>query len=346
MASAGGSMAATDDHASLAERYGRAYPWLVATAVLSAFMVSVFTSTVVNVAVPDVMGAFGVGQDKVQFLATAFLATMTPSLLLAPWIVSHIGPRLTFALTQVLFFLGSLICMFGPGLETIIFGRVVQGLASGVLQPLVMVALVQAFPPERRGMAMGLFGMGIVCAHGVGPYIGGLTIDHFHWRLIFLVPLPVVVFAFATGLMFLPQRQPAGARRPHLDVAGYLLLCVALFCLMTAIANGQRDGWVSDTIMLLFAITLLSGAGFVLSQFRTGAGLIDPAIFRNIEFSAAIGVSLVYGLTNFSAVYLYPVFGQLVQNYTPTAAGFMILKVLPNGSILIRHVTLCVGLIF
>ena len=186
----------------LRERYGAAYPWLVAVTVLSAFSTAVLTSSIVNVAVPDVMGAFGVGQDQVQFIATAFFATMTTSLLISPWTVEKFGVQLTFSVSLVLFALGSMISTFSPNLPAIIFGRVVQGFASGVLQPLVMMSLVQAFPPERRGLAMGLFSLGIVCAHGVGPYLGGLTIDAYNWRLIFLLPLPIVVFAFVMGLLF------------------------------------------------------------------------------------------------------------------------------------------------
>lgn len=317
---------ALDDAAHLSARFGRAYPWLITTTVLAAFLVSVFTSSVVNVAVPDVMGAFGAGQDHVQFLATAFFATMTASLLLNPWIVPRLGPRLTFSLCLALFTAGSLVCAFSPALAAVIFGRVVQGFAAGVLQPLVMVMLLQAFPPHRRGTAMALFGMGIVVAHGVGPWFGGLTIDHFHWRMIFIVPLPVVLFAFVMGLVFLPRRQYGMARGgERFDLAGFLMLCLALFCLMTAIANGQRDGWVSDHILATFAVAAATGVGFVVSQLRSESALMDMTLFRNPMFVAALGASLVYGLTNFAAVYLYPIFGQLVQNYTPTAAGFLVL---------------------
>ena len=307
----------------LRERYGAAYPWLVAVTVLSAFSTAVLTSSIVNVAVPDVMGAFGVGQDQVQFIATAFFATMTTSLLISPWTVEKFGVQLTFSVSLVLFALGSMISTFSPNLPAIIFGRVVQGFASGVLQPLVMMSLVHAFPPERRGLAMGLFSLGIVCAHGVGPYLGGLTIDAYNWRLIFLLPLPIVAFAFVMGLLFLPRRA-AGTDAPF-DWMGFLLLSVSIFCMMTAIANGQRDGWLSNTILLTSLVFLVSGAGFILSQLYGKARIMELPLFRNIPFAAAIAVSLVYGLANFSAIYLYPIFGQLVQEYTPSAAGFLIL---------------------
>jgi DHA2 family multidrug resistance protein len=244
-------------------------------------------------------------------------------LLISPWTVEKFGPQLTFSVSLILFAIGSLISTFSPNLPAIIFGRVVQGFASGVIQPLVMVALVQAFRPERRGLAMGLFSMGIVCAHGVGPYLGGLTIDAFHWRLIFLLPLPVVAFAFVMGLIVLPRRA-VGTLVPF-DWLGFSLLCLSLFFLMTGIANGQRDGWLSDTIILQFIISFVSATGFVLSQVYGGQRILEFTLFRHTPFSAAIAVAFVYGLANFSAIYLYPVFGQLVQEYTPSAAGFLLL---------------------
>tara|TARA_Y100000994_G_scaffold248546_1_gene256625 strand:- start:891 stop:2474 length:1584 start_codon:yes stop_codon:yes gene_type:complete len=307
----------------LATRYGAAYPWLVAITVLSAFSTAVLTSSIVNVAVPDVMGAFGVGQDQVQFIATAFFATMTVSLLVSPWTVDKLGVQLTFSVSLVLFAVGALISTFSPNLPAIIFGRVVQGFASGVMQPLVMMALVQAFPPERRGLAMALFSLGIVCAHGVGPYMGGLTIDGLHWRFIFLLPLPVVFFAFVMGLLFLPS-QVKGTNAPF-DWLGFALLSVSIFCMMTVIANGQRDGWLSDSNLLTLLIFLATGAAFILTQIYGNSRMMELSLFRYIPFAAAITISLVYGLVNFSAIYLYPIFGQLVQEYTPSAAGFLIL---------------------
>ena len=142
-------------------------------------------------------------------------------------------------------------------------------------------------------------------------------------RLIFLLPLPMVVLAFVMGLLFLPRRAP-GTSEPF-DWLGFSLLCVSMFCMMTFIANGQRDGWLSDTILLTGLIFVVTGTAFVLSQIYGKTRMMEVTLFRYVPFSAAIAIGLVYGLANFSAVYLYPVFGQLVQEYTPSAAGFLIL---------------------
>ena len=309
---------------ALFERYGPTYLWLVTIAGLSAFFLMVFSSTMVNVAIPHVMGAFGVGQDKAQFLSTAFLATTVTSLLLNAWFIAKVGQRMAFSLSLIAFCIGSLISAFAPNLDMIIFGRVIQGFAAGIIQPMVMVLLFQVFPPDRRGVAMGMFSMGVVFALGLGPAFGGLTIDHLDWRYIFLVPIPAAVLSLVLGILFMPDRPQTKPAGPF-DYLGYGLMCTFVFCLMTGIANGQRDGWGSDKNLTLFVVMLATGAGFVLSQMREESNLLDLNLFRNSRFVTAVSISFLFGFGSFATVYIFPVFAQIVQGYTPTVAGSLLL---------------------
>ncbi len=306
------------------DRSGQTYRWLVIVAGMSAFFTMVFSSTVVNVAIPHVMGAFGVGQDKAQFLSTAFLATTVTSLLLNSWFIARIGQRTAFTLSLLLFCLGSAISGLSPSLDLIIFGRVIQGFAAGILQPLVMVLLFQFFPPEKRGSAMGMFSMGVVFALGLGPAIGGITIDNLHWRYIFLVPIPTTLLALVLGALFMPERPRSGDPGPF-DILGYTLMCAAVFCLMTLIGNGQRMGWLSNEIMILGGVTLVSGAGFIYSQKLPQSNLLDLGLFRNPRFVTAVSISFLFGFGSFSTIYIFPVFSQIVQGYTATLAGSLLL---------------------
>ena len=291
---------------------------------MTASFTMVLTGTIVNVAVPDVMGAYGVGQDKAQFLQTAFITTMTASQLLNAWVVSRMGQRGAFVAVLSLFLLGSLICGLSPGLDGIIFGRVLQGFASGIVQPLVMVTLFQVFPSDRRGFAMGIYGMGLMLALGFGPVVGGVTADLFNWRTIFWVPIPLVAAALMMGVFFMPTKRPDGPVKPF-DFVGYALLCIALYCMMSTIGNGQRDGWGSDLIISQAVIGVIAAAAFVLSQFRPGSAMLDMSLLRNPRFSSAVVIAFVFGAGNFASTYAMPVFGQLVQSYTPTIDGFILL---------------------
>jgi EmrB/QacA subfamily drug resistance transporter len=308
----------------LAARYGDAYrPLLTGASMLAAFTM-VFTGTIVNVAIPDVMGAYGVGQDKAQLLSTGYVAAMTASQLLNAWFVQTFGPRLAFAIVVTVFISGGLVCGLSPSLDFIIFGRIVQGAASGIIQPLVMVTLFQLFPKERRGVAMGIYGMGLVLALGVGPVIGGITVDTLGWKAIFFVSLPLVIVAFALGMIFMPSARPAGDRTPF-DWTSYILLCVALYCLISGISNGQREGWTSNDIMLRLVIGLAAAALFARMQLRDGPRLLDFSLFGNARFASAVVIAFVFGMGNFAMTYAIPVFGQIVQGYTATVAGFLLL---------------------
>ncbi len=308
----------------LYKRYGRGYLWLATFTGVTASFTMVLTGTVANVAVPNVMGAFGVGQDIAQFVATAFIATMTASQLLNAWFVGAFGQRLAFTIVLTIFAAGGFLCALSPTLDFVIVGRVMQGFAAGVVQPLVMVTIIQVFPPERRGTAMGIYGMGLVLALGLGPLVGGVVTDALSWRYMFFVPLPLVAIALIMGTFFMPSQKTDKERVPF-DWFGYLFLCVALFCLMSGIANGQREGWGSDTIVTYFVIGGVSGAAFIKSQLRADAALLQFSLFRNPNFAAAILVAFIYGVGNFSTTYAVPVFGQLVQGLTPTAAGSLLL---------------------
>ena len=136
-------------------------------------MLMILSATMVNVAVPSIMGAYGVGQDLAQWASTAFLATMVASQLLNAWMVAAFGQRFTFSMTLVVFTIGSLICAVSPTIEVLIIGRIMQGFSAGVIQPLVMATIISVFPADRRGFAMGLYGMGVTLAPSFGPLAGG-----------------------------------------------------------------------------------------------------------------------------------------------------------------------------
>ncbi len=207
--------------------FGPKYRWLATVTGMTASFSMVLTGTIVNVAVPDVMGAYGVGQDKAQFLQTAFITTMTASQLLNAWVVGKLGQRLAFVSVLGLFLVGGIICGVSASLDIIIFGRVMQGFAAGIVQPLVMVTLFQVFPSDRRGFAMGIYGVGLMLALGFGPVIGGVTADVLNWRMVFFVPLPLVAIALAAGTVFMPSRRQSAPVKSF-DWTGYILLCTAL----------------------------------------------------------------------------------------------------------------------
>ncbi|MEM7250582.1 MAG: DHA2 family efflux MFS transporter permease subunit [Pseudomonadota bacterium] len=316
---------------ALFARYGPSYRYLVTGTGLLGSFAMVLSATIANVSVPSVMGSFGVGIDQAQWLATGFVAAMTVSQLLNHWMVSAFGARGAYVLTISVFLFGSGLGWFAPNMDVLILARVLQGLAAGIMQPLVMVTLFSVFPADRRGFAMGLYGSAILIAPGIGPFVGGMAIDAFGWRSIFLMPLPFCVLGMLGGTLFMPGRQSRQAI-PPLDWLGYGLLSCALVLLMTAAANGVRWGWDSDRIVLMTIGGVICVIAFVGWQLNSAAPLLDFSLWRNRRFTAALTVAFVFGAGIFGSSYVIPVFVQTVQGYSPTQAGLVLV---PAGVLLV-----------
>jgi EmrB/QacA subfamily drug resistance transporter len=308
----------------LTERYGPSYRWLVTITGMVGVVSMVLAMTTVNVAVPDVMGAFGIGQDQAQWMSSAYMATMTAGMLINAWLTGVLGERRTFVGSLVFFSVGALLGGMAPTEDSLIFSRVLQGFSAGVAQPLVMATIFTVFPPERRGMAMGVFGLGVVFAPAIGPTLGGMMIEYFSWRYVFFISLPFCLIAAVMGLMFMPTR-PIPRRIPPFDWLGFALLCTGLFGLMTGIADGQREGWSSDTIVLRLVIGAAASVTFVLWELHTPRALLDVRIFANIEFSAAALIAFIFGAGMMGSTYIMPVFVQTIIGFTPLLAGLMMM---------------------
>ncbi|PPR56228.1 MAG: hypothetical protein CFH10_02349, partial [Alphaproteobacteria bacterium MarineAlpha4_Bin2] len=302
---------------------GRPYRTFATLSGMSASFIMVLSGTIVNVAVPDVMGAYGVGQDQAQLLATSFNVAMTTCQLLNAWVVTVFGQRYGFVLTLIVFTVGSFVAGLAENFDMLVAGRVMQGAATGVIQPLVMVTVFQVFPQDRRGFAMGVYSMGLVLAVAMGPPVGGLALEVLSWRYIFWLPLPMVLLALPLGLIFLPSVRRDVAQA--FDWLGFSLIAVSLFCIMTILTDGPREGWGSDYIIGLIILCLVAGFGFVKSQCRPGPTLIDIALFQNKHFVIVLFVTFFSGIGNFTTTYAFPVFTQLVQGLTPLDAGFSLL---------------------
>lgn len=298
----------------------------------------VLSSTIANVAVPTVMGAFGVGQDQAQWLATGFVAMMVASQLLSAWFAGAFGVRGAFVVINCVFFAGTALIFWGTSFEMVVLGRVLQGFSAGVIMPMVMALTFSQFPPHRRGMAMAIFGTGIQIAPMIGPMIGGLVIDALGWREVFLVPIPICVLSLFLGMVYLPGRE-GQSDLPRFDWISYSLLIATLASLLFAGANGQRFGWHSNAILMLILIGLSTGGAFVCLQLRSASPLLDFSLFRVPQFSSGIIVAFVFGFGNFAANYLVPVTVQHVQGFTPFLSGLVLV---PAG-ILVISATLLFG---
>jgi EmrB/QacA subfamily drug resistance transporter len=314
-------MLSTED---LFARFGLAYRWWATGTAMMAAIAVVLSATIVNVAIPDIMGAFGIDQSKAQWLSTAFLAAMTATMLVTAWADKAFGQRATVVGSLGLFGAASILGGIAPDENILILARVLQGAAAGVIQPLAMTVVFQVFPPEKRGSAMGIFGIGVVLAPALGPYVGGVLMDSFNWRFVFYLGVPFGLLGMVLGGLFLQTRQESGPR-PSFDFVGFGLLVLFLVIVLSTLSNGQKLGWDSDPILLGAILSIGLTIAFVWWEWRNPKPLLDMRLFANGAFAAASLVSFVLGAGLFGSTFLLPQFVQTIQGYTPTLAGLLLM---------------------
>jgi predicted MFS family arabinose efflux permease len=173
---------------------------------------------------------------------------------------------------------------------------------------------------------MGIYTIGVVLAPALGPTLAGFLVDEYSWRYVFLAIVPVCVAAMAATAVFLPGRDTRqGAISQRFDGFGCLFLVAFLVCLLSALSNGQREGWNSDLILALFAAAMASAVAFVEWELKCRMPLLNLRVFASGGFTASCLVAFVLGAGIYGSTYIVPLFVQLVQGYTPTRSGLLLM---------------------
>lgn len=336
--------AAHTDHsiAALRARHGPRYRWWLLLSVMLGTMASVMSSTIINVAIPDMSQHFTLGQERAQWVTSGFMAAMTVSMLTTPWLLARFGYRRTYVGCMWLLLAGGVAGGFAQHFPLVLAARVAEGLAAGVVQPIPAIIILRAFEPHEQGRASGIFGMGVVLAPALGPSIGGLLVDAFGWRSIFFMVVPFCLASFWMARRFVPVTAPGGvAANPQaaaLDWHGLVLASSGTLCLLNGLVELHGD-------TALTAIALLGAATSFLLLFvrlqrrllhRHGHGaaaqpLMDFSLFHDRRFAMGSIVAFIYGIALFGSTYLFPVYMQMGLGLSASYVGTILL---PAGLVL------------
>ena len=211
-------------------------------------------------------------------------------------------------------------------LALLILARAMQGVAAGLIQPMSMFLIFQTFPDHQRGTAIGIFSIGVVLAPAFGPALGGVAVDLASWRLVFVATVPLAIAALGAASFLMPDADPENrSRRQPLDWLGLGLLSVGIVLLLSAFAGGNRDGWDSDITLTKLSVSIVSLIAFYFWERRHPHPALNPAIFAYRQFWSAGLIIAATGIAIYGSTYLIPLFVQLVQHYSPTAAGIMMI---------------------
>jgi MFS transporter, DHA2 family, multidrug resistance protein len=300
-------------------------PWLIAGTVMLATFMEVLDTSVANVALPHIAGSLSSSVDEATWVLTAYLVANAIVLPLSGWFSSLFGRKRFYMTCVVIFTLSSAMCGFAPNLTTLIVFRVLQGLGGGALQPVSQAILRETFPREKQGMAMAVYGMGVVFAPVVGPTLGGWITDNFTWRWIFLINIPVGICSLLlTSLLifdppYLVRKSLSGLR---IDYIGLGLLATGLGALEITLDEGQRNDWFSShAIVAAAVIAAVALVAVVFWELRQKEPVVDFHLLKERNFAISTLMMFILGFVLYSSTMALPLFLQTLMGYTATQSG-------------------------
>ena len=315
---------------------GGVNPWFVALIVSLATFMEVLDTTIANVALRYISGGLAVGPDEASWVVTTYLVANAIVLCASGWIAGAIGRRNFFLICIATFTLASVLCGFAWNLESLLFFRVLQGLAGGGMTPVAQSILAASFPPEKRGQAFALYGVAVVVAPVVGPTLGGWLSDNVSWHWCFLINGPVGVFCLVMVYFFVKSSPQAAKQRRDrrkqgigFDWVGFLLVAGFLGGLEVCLDEGQRKDWFGSNLIVTFAaISAVSFILFIPWELSRKNPLVDLRMLAGRQFGSCFLIMLATGGVLIATTQFVPQLLQEYFGYTATWAG---LALSPGG---------------
>ena len=303
--------------------------WIIAIAVMLSTFMEVLDTTVVNVSLPHIAGSLSATPDEATWTLTSYLVANAIILPMTGWLASRFGRKRLLMMAVSGFTTASFLCGFAPTLSALIVFRVIQGACGGGLQPISQAVLLETFPPEERGKAMGFWGLGIVVAPMLGPVLGGWITDSYSWRWVFYINVPVGILARTMTQLFVfdpPYLRRAGTRIDYWGI-GFLALGVA--SLQIVLDKGQEDDWFgSHFIVTLAVIAGVALTVFVIRELMTEHPVVDLRVFKVRTYSTGVFLMTLLGFGLYGGLVILPLLLQTLLGYPALQAG---IAMFPRG---------------
>jgi DHA2 family multidrug resistance protein len=299
--------------------------WVVAGTVLFGTFLAVMDLSVVNVSLPHMMGTFGATQSSITWVATSYSIAEIVMLTMAGWWSTVMGRKRLYLLSFGLFTVGSMLAGTAQTFAQMLIYRTVQGVGGGSLIPISQAILRETFPPEEQGMAMAVYGMGVVLAPGMAPILGGWLTDQYGWPWIFYINVPFAVIGMLLVSAFVhdPPYLRRGVQR--IDYQGIILLAVGLTGMQLVLERGQPENWfesnwiIAGTVITLITLTLL-----VVRELRTEEPVIDLRLLRDVPLLIGSSMGVVFGIALFGTTFVLPQLTQNLLGYPAFEAGLVL----------------------
>ncbi len=303
--------------------------WIIALAVMSATLMEVLDTTVVNVSLPHIAGNLSVSINEATWVLTSYLVANAIVLPMTGWLATVLGRKRLLQISIFGFTGASFLCGLAPSLPLLILFRIVQGTFGGVLQPLSQAVLLETFPLHERGKAMSFWGIGMMVAPILGPVFGGWVTDSFSWRWLFYVNLPVGVVAMFMTQTYLIDPPYLRNTIRKIDYWGIALLVIGIGALQLFLDKGADEDWFdSRLIITLLTVAAVAIVTLVVHVLTTEDPIIDLGVLKDSTYAVGLSLITVLGFVLFGSMMVLPVFLQTLMGYPAMQAG---LALAPRG---------------
>jgi DHA2 family multidrug resistance protein len=298
--------------------------WIITITVIIAALLELIDTTIVNVALPNIMGNLGATLEDAGWVVTSYAVANVIILPMSGWLGDKFGRKNYFLTSILLFTFTSFLCGNAHSLRELIIFRVIQGLAGGGLLSTGQAILMETWPREEIGMATALFGLGAVVGPTVGPTIGGFITDHFSWPYIFYVNIPVGAIAAFLVSTFIKE-SPKYAKGKPIDWWGILFLTLCIGSLQVVLEKGESEDWFAKTyIAVLTLTTIVAAIVFIWRELSTDHPVVNFKILRTRSFAIGIVTTFTLGFALYGSVFIFPVFCQNLLGFSAQQTGFLL----------------------
>ena len=299
-------------------------PWLIAAAVVLPAFMEVLDTTIVSVALPNMAGSLSSTNNEATWVLTSYLVANAAILPASGWLALRFGRQRLLMVSTVLFIAASFLCGMAPTMATLVLARVLQGLGGGSLQPLAQSVLLESFPKKQRGIAMAVFGFAVIFAPVIGPTLGGWLTDHYSWRWVFNINIPIGLLGlFLMGRYLEDPPYIQHARTGPIDSVGFGLLALWVATLQIVLDKGQTADWFGAVWIRWFAfVSVASFIALLVWELKTKDPIMDLRVFRDRNFWVGTGIIAVFSAGMYGALTMIPLFLQNLMGYTSEAAGW------------------------
>ena len=300
--------------------------WIIAATVMIGNIMAVLDSSIVNVSLDDMAGNMGATIEEITWVVTGYILANVLVMPIIGMLSARFGRKRLYMTAIAVFTVASMLCGLSHSLNTMVGFRIVQGLAGGVLVTVPQAILRESFPPNEQGLAMGVYGMGIVLAPAIGPTLGGWITDQYTWPWIFFINVPVGILNLLMVQRLIEDPVYLKRTKAAIDFTGLAFMIAGLGAFQLMLEEGERNDWFSSTFIVRLAVVSAVGMLlFIWRELTTQRPAVDIRLLANVRFTAATFLGGVMGMGLNGVLFILPLFLQNLLGYDAMQAGFMLM---------------------